>query len=106
MSTCVVIKEYPDGHRLYRLLQATPRELERVRHNWTRIIPIPNIHSGIMILAKASIINRRVMPKPKREIAQGPHRKSEKRQRKSIDIYQHLVAAGQRAVGRNAPCRR
>jgi len=47
MSTYVVIKEYPDGHRLYRLLQATPRELERVRHDWTRIIPIPNIHSGI-----------------------------------------------------------
>jgi hypothetical protein len=54
MSTCVVIKEYPDGHRLYRLLQATPRELERVRHDWTRIIPIPNIHNGIMILAEAS----------------------------------------------------
>jgi hypothetical protein len=54
MRTYVVVKEYPDGHRLYRLLQATPRELERVRHDWTRIIPIPNIHSGIAILAEAS----------------------------------------------------
>jgi hypothetical protein len=42
MSTYVVIKEYPDGHRQYRLLQATPRELERVRHDWTRIIPMPH----------------------------------------------------------------
>jgi len=49
MSTYVVIKEYPDGHRQYRLLQATPHELEDVRHDWTRIIAIPDIHSGIMI---------------------------------------------------------
>jgi len=54
ISTYVVIKEYPDGHRQYRLLQATPRELERVRHDRTRIIPIANIHSGIAILAEAS----------------------------------------------------
>jgi hypothetical protein len=54
MSTYVVIKEYPDWHRQYRLLQATPRELERVRHDRTRIIPIANIHSGIAILAEAS----------------------------------------------------
>jgi hypothetical protein len=54
MSTYVVIKEYPNGHRQYRLVQATPRELERVRHDWTCIIPIPNIHSGIVILAEAS----------------------------------------------------
>jgi hypothetical protein len=54
MSTYVVIKVYPDGHRQYRLLQATPRKLERVRHDWTWIISIPNIHSGIMILAEAS----------------------------------------------------
>jgi hypothetical protein len=54
MSTYLVIKEYPGGHRLYRLLQATPRELERVRHDWTRIIPIPNTHTGIAILAEAS----------------------------------------------------
>jgi len=31
MGTYVTIKEYPDGHRLYRLLQAPPRELEHVR---------------------------------------------------------------------------
>jgi hypothetical protein len=54
MSTYVVIKEYPDGHRLYRLLQATSRELEHVRHDWTRIIPILDIHNGIVILAEAS----------------------------------------------------
>ena len=54
MSTYVVIKEYADGHRQYRLLQATPLQLECVRHDWTRIIPIPNIHGGIMILAEAS----------------------------------------------------
>ena len=54
MSTYVVIKEYPDGHGQYRLLQATPHELEDVRHDWTRIIPIPDIHSGILILAEAS----------------------------------------------------
>jgi hypothetical protein len=54
MSTYVAIKEYLDGHRLYRLLQATPGELEHVRHDWTRIIQIPNIHSGMLILAEAS----------------------------------------------------
>jgi hypothetical protein len=54
MSTYVVIKVYPDGHRQYRLLQATARELKRVPHDWTRIIPIPDIHSGIVILAEAS----------------------------------------------------
>ena len=54
MSTYVAIKEYPDGHRQYRLLEAIPHELEDVRHDWTRIIPIPDIHSGILILAEAS----------------------------------------------------
>jgi hypothetical protein len=41
MRTYVVIKEYPEGHRQYRLLQATPRELEYVRRDWTRINPDP-----------------------------------------------------------------
>jgi hypothetical protein len=53
MRMSLMIKEYPDGTANIACYRR-PRELNRVRHDWTRIIPIPDIHGGTAILGEAS----------------------------------------------------
>ena len=55
MNIYVAVKEYPDGRKQYRLLQASDDELARVQAGWTRLVKVDSVRSGIAEIANADV---------------------------------------------------
>jgi hypothetical protein len=55
MNICVAIKEYSDGRKQYRLLQASDDELARVQADCTRLVKVDSVRSGIAMITNANI---------------------------------------------------
>jgi hypothetical protein len=55
MNIYVPVKEYPDGRKQYRLLQASDDELPCVQADWTRLVKVDSVRSGIAEIANADV---------------------------------------------------